>query len=55
MIEPGTRTGKYRTATDQLIVDAQGNSRISDEDFAVAILDEIEKPKYVGRRFTAAY
>ena len=54
-IEPGTRTGKYRTATDQLIVDAQGNSRISDEDFAVAILDEIEKPKYVGQRFTAAY
>src|ERR1700723_1164485 len=55
IIEPGTRTGKYRTATDELIVDAQGNSKISDEDFAVAIVDEIEKPKYAGRRFTAAY
>jgi putative NADH-flavin reductase len=55
IIEPGTRTGKYRTATDQLIVDAQGNSRISAEDFAVAILDEIEKPKFDGKRFTAGY
>jgi uncharacterized protein len=55
IIEPGTRTGKYRTATDELLVDAQGNSKISDEDFAVAIVDEIEKPKYAGRRFTAAY
>jgi uncharacterized protein len=54
-IEPGTRTGKYRTATDELIVDGQGNSRISDEDFAVAILDEIENPKFAGKRFTAGY
>jgi uncharacterized protein len=55
IIEPGTRTGKYRTGTDQLIVDAQGKSWISDEDFAVAILDEIESPKFVGKRFTAGY
>ena len=55
LIEPGTRTGHYRTATDQLIVDAQGNSRISAEDFAVAIVDEIEKPKFVEQRFTVGY
>lgn len=55
VIEPGTRTGHYRTATDQLIVDAQGNSRISAEDFAVAIVDEIEKPKFVEQRFTVGY
>jgi uncharacterized protein len=55
MIEPGTRTGHYRTATDQLIVDAQGKSRISAEDFAVAIVDEIEKPKFVEQRFTVGY
>ena len=54
-IEPGTRTGKYRTALDQLIVDAQGNSRISAEDFAVAVVDEIEKPKFDGKRFTVGY
>jgi putative NADH-flavin reductase len=55
LIEPGTRTGKYRTALDQLIVDGQGKSRISAEDFAVAILDEIEKPQYDGKRFTVGY
>src|SRR5271154_6244609 len=55
MIEPGVRTGKYRTATDQLLVDTQGKSWISDEDFAVAILDEIENPKFAGKRFTAGY
>jgi putative NADH-flavin reductase len=55
VIEPGARTGHYRTATDQLIVDAQGKSRISAEDFAVAIVDEIENPKFIEKRFTAGY
>ncbi|WP_217546426.1 NAD(P)-dependent oxidoreductase [Streptomyces sp. GbtcB6] len=51
-IAPGERTGTYRTATDDLIVDASGNSRISTEDFAVALLDEIEQPQHIGERFT---
>lgn len=55
LIEPGTRTGHYRTAIDQLITDAHGNSRISAEDYAVAMLDEIEHPKFERRRFTAGY
>jgi hypothetical protein len=55
VIEPGTRTGHYRTATDQLIVDAKGVSRISAEDFAVAMIDEIENPKFDGKRFTVGY
>ena len=55
IIEPGKRTGKYRTATDQLIVDAKGESRISDEDFAVAVVDEIENPKFAMKRFTVGY
>lgn len=55
LIEPGERTGQYRTGTDQLVVDAEGNSRISAEDFSVAILDEVENPQFSGRRFTAAY
>jgi putative NADH-flavin reductase len=54
-IQPGERTGKYRTGTDQLVADAKGESRISAEDYAVALVDEIEKPKFIGRRFTAAY
>ena len=55
LIEPGTRTGKYRTGTDQLLVDDKGKSYISAEDFAVAVVDEIEKPQFQGKRFTVAY
>jgi uncharacterized protein len=55
VIFPGERTGKYRTTDDRLIVDAEGKSRISFEDFAVAILDELEKPNHVGKRFGVAY
>lgn len=55
LIQPGTRTGKYRIGTEQLVTDAKGESRISAEDYAVAMLDEIEKPRFVRQRFTAAY
>ena len=54
-IQPGTRTGKYRTGTDNLVADAKGESRISAEDYAVALVDEIEKPRFERKRFTAAY
>lgn len=52
LIEPGERTGTYRTALDDLVLDADGKSRISAEDYAVALIDEIETPKHVGERFT---
>lgn len=55
LIEPGQRTGKFRTGVDQLISDDKGASRISMEDYAVAVLDELEKPRFVRRRATAAY
>jgi putative NADH-flavin reductase len=55
IIEPGTRTGRYRTGTEELLKDEKGESRISAEDFAVAILDEIEKPKHKQQRFTVGY
>jgi len=54
-ITPGKRTGTYRTTDDQLLVDAQGRSFITFEDYAVAVLDELENPKHVGERFGAAY
>ncbi|MBS0527346.1 MAG: NAD(P)H-binding protein [Proteobacteria bacterium] len=54
-IQPGDRTAKFRLGLDHLVEDARGESRISREDFAVAILDELEKPRHVRRRFTAAY
>ncbi|MGW9207783.1 NAD(P)-dependent oxidoreductase [Embleya sp. NPDC055664] len=54
-IGPGERTGVYRTGRDDLVVDADGVSRISVADYAVALLDEIETPKHTGERFTVAY
>jgi putative NADH-flavin reductase len=54
-VEPGTRTGKFRLGTDQLVADAKGESRISCEDFAVALVDELENKKFIRARFTAAY
>jgi putative NADH-flavin reductase len=54
-IQPGERTGKFRLGGDQLLVDGKGDSRISAEDFAVAFLDEIEKPAHLRQRFTVAY
>jgi uncharacterized protein len=54
-IAPGERTGHYRTTVDQFLVDASGKSFISFEDYAVAVLDELEQPQNVGRRFGVAY
>lgn len=55
VIQPGERTGKYRTTGDQLLTDEAGNSTISYEDYAVALLDELENPRHTGRRFGVAY
>ncbi len=51
---PGERTGKFRLGTDQLLVSPAG-SRISFEDFAVALVDELEKPAHIRQRFTVGY
>jgi len=51
-LTPGERTGSYRLGDDTLVTDESGASRISMEDFAVAALDEAERPVHVGRRFT---
>lgn len=51
-IAPGTRTGAYRASLENLVVDDDGVSAISTEDFAVALLDEVQWPQHVGRRFT---
>jgi putative NADH-flavin reductase len=49
------RTGSYREAADELLLDGDGLSRISLEDFAAAILDEAESPRHTRARFTVAY
>ncbi|MGW3953119.1 NAD(P)-dependent oxidoreductase [Streptomyces sp. NPDC004752] len=52
---PGERTGVYRTGLDRPVVGDDGQSRISYEDYAVALVDEIERPKHLNRRFTVGY
>jgi uncharacterized protein len=54
-INEGTRTGHYRTGANQLLVDASGQSHISMEDFAAAILDELERPQFSRGHFTVGY
>jgi putative NADH-flavin reductase len=54
-IQPGERTGRYRTTNDQFLTDAKGKSSISYEDYAVALLDELEHPRHAGQRFGVAY
>jgi putative NADH-flavin reductase len=51
---PGVRTGKYRIGKDELLVQPNGKSALSYEDYAIAIADEITDRKYRGR-FTVAY
>lgn len=53
--EPGARTGVFRVGGDQLLVDGAGRSAISAEDYAVALIDELEKPAHVRARMTVGY
>lgn len=48
----GKRTGSYQTGKDHLLVNSQGDSYISYADYAIAVLDEIEKPQHMNERFT---
>jgi putative NADH-flavin reductase len=52
---PGSRKGVYRTALDNPVYNSEGKSIISVEDLAVAIADEVEKPKHTHQRFTVGY
>ncbi len=54
-MKPGERTGKFRLGGDQLLVDSAGLSRISVQDFAVAMIDELENPTHIRKRFTVGY
>jgi putative NADH-flavin reductase len=52
---PGERTGKFRLGTDRLLVGANGESKISFEDYAIALVDELETPRHSRQRFTVGY
>ena len=53
--EKGERTGNFRLGKDDLIVDANGQSHISVQDYALAMVDELEKPAHHKERFTIGY
>lgn len=52
---PGERLGHYRLGDDVLLTDGAGNSAISGDDYAMAFVDEIERPRHRRQRFTVAY
>jgi uncharacterized protein len=54
MFVPGERTGKFRLGKDQLLSNDKGSS-ISFEDYAIAAVDELEKPARIKQRFTVGY
>ena len=54
-IQPGQRTGKFRLDNDKLVVGADGKSAISCEDYAMAMIDEVEHPLHLRKRFTIGY
>jgi putative NADH-flavin reductase len=55
MISPGTKTGKYRLGTTTLLSNDSGESRISTEDYADALVNELEQPAYRRSQMTIAY
>ena len=55
LLQPGPRTGQFRLGGDQVLMDGDQPGRISVDDLAVAIVDELETPRHVRRRFTLAY
>lgn len=54
-IAPGERTGKFRLGLDNLVVDAEGKSKISSADYAIAMVNELENPQHINKRFTIGY
>lgn len=55
ILESGQRTKKFRLGKDDLIVNNKGESKISVQDYAVAMIDELEKPAHHRERFTIGY
>ena len=54
-LEPGERTGRYQLGKDHLLFAPDGRSHISEEDYAVAMVDELERPAHHRERFTVGY
>jgi len=55
VIAPGERTGKFRIGKDHVLYNDKGESKISLEDYAVALVDEMERPQHHNERITIGY
>jgi uncharacterized protein len=55
VIAPGARTGKFRLGKEAVLIGADGKSRISIPDYAIALVDELENPRHIRQRFTVGY
>ena len=55
VIETGDRIGIFRSGGDKLLTDTDGNSRIRLEDYAVALVDELQQHTHPRKRFNVAY
>lgn len=53
--EPGVRAGRFRLGKDDLVTDENGLSRVSMEDYAIALVDELEQGRHVRQRFSVGY
>jgi len=54
-IGPGERTGKFRLGLDEVVAAPDGKSSISYDDYAIALVDELEQGKHIRKRFTIGY
>jgi len=55
VIGPGERTGKFRLGKDNVVADENGDSKISYDDYAIALVDELEQGNNIKARFTLGY
>jgi len=55
MIGPGERTGKFRLGKDNVVADENGDSKISYDDYAIALVDELDQGNSIKSRFTIGY
>jgi putative NADH-flavin reductase len=54
-MKSGARTGQFRLGNDQLLVDSSGHSNIAVQDYAVAMINELDHPAHIRKRFTVGY
>jgi len=55
LIQPGERIGRYTSGENRVVSDSEGVSTISVEDYAMALLDELEQGTNIGNQMTVAY